>query len=208
MIKNIIFDLGNVIVNNPTIDTVKSFFKDDKDAETFNNYIFQSKYWKMMDLGEIENAEIANRIEANKEVDVSNYNEIREFMLHWFTACGVNEKTMKIGKLLKEKGYHIYILSNMAKATFQYFSSTYEFFNVVDGAIVSAHVGVKKPDRKIFDILIEKYSLIPEECLLIDDDDTNRTIEMANSMGIKGRRVLSNNPEDVTKLLHENGIDI
>ncbi len=73
---------------------------------------------------------------------------------------------------------------------------------------MSAFVGVKKPDKRIFDILIEKYSLVPEECLLIDDDDTNRTIEVANSLGIKGRRVLSNNPEDVIKLLQENEIEI
>ena len=41
MIKNIIFDLVNVIMQNPTIDLVKHFFKDVKDAETFNNYIFK-----------------------------------------------------------------------------------------------------------------------------------------------------------------------
>ncbi len=90
MIRNIIFDLGNVIVNNPTIDTVKQFFQDEQDAETFHNYIFSSKYWKMRDLGEIENIEIANSIEANKEVHVRNYNEIREFMLQGCTKGSVN----------------------------------------------------------------------------------------------------------------------
>ncbi len=206
MIKNIIFDLGNVIVKNPTIDTVRKFFKDEKDAQTFNNYIFTSKFWAMMDLGEITNAEIADEIESNKLVDISNYEEARDFMLNWFTTCGVNERTMEIGKMLKEKGYYIYILSNMAESTVSYFSRTYDFFKIADGEVVSARVGVRKPDKKIFDILLEKYSLIPEECLIIDDDDTNRTLEMANSIGIHGRRVLSNNPDDVIKILNENGI--
>ena len=42
MIKNIIFDLGNVIVQNPNIDIVKKFFKEEKDAINFNEYIFYS----------------------------------------------------------------------------------------------------------------------------------------------------------------------
>lgn len=208
MIKNIIFDLGNVIVQNPNIDTVKKFLKEEKDAITFNNYIFKSEFWKMMDLGKITNLEIANIIKEQKLVDVTKYNEVKNFMLNWFTECNINEKTMEIGKKLKQKGYKVYILSNMSKATFEYFSKKYEFFNIVDGVIVSAYIGIKKPDLQIFELLLEKYSLNAEECLLIDDDDTNKTLEVANSIGIKGRRVNPNDSEDIIKLLLENNIKI
>lgn len=208
MIKNIIFDLGNIIVQNPTISTVEAFFKDEKDAITFNNYIFKSEFWKMMDLGKMDNLEISNIIKEQKIVDVSNYDEIKNFMLNWFTKCNINEKTMEIGKKLKEKGYNIYILSNMSKATFEYFSKKYEFFNMVDGAIVSAYEGIKKPNPKIFELLLKRYSLTAEECLLIDDDDTNKTLEVANSIGIKGRRVNSNDSDDIVELLVENNIEI
>lgn len=208
MIKNIIFDLGNVIVQNPTINTVKAFFTEQKDAISFNDYIFKSELWKMMDLGKMNNLEIANIIKEQQLVDVKNYEEVKDFMLNWFTKCNVNDKTMEIGKELKEKGYHVYILSNMSKATFEYFSKRYEFFKIADGAIVSAYEGIKKPDSKIFELLLERYSLIAEECLLIDDDDTNKTLEVANSIGIKGRRVNANNFEDVIRLLKENNIKI
>lgn len=206
MIKNIIFDLGNVIVQNPTLNTVKEFFKEEKDAIVFSEYIFKSEFWKMMDLGKITNLEIANTIQKQKLVDVKNYDEVRNFMLNWFSKCVVNNETMEIGKSLKENGYNIYILSNMAKATFEYLSSKYDFFNIIDGAVVSAYEGVKKPDKKLFEILLERYSLIAKECLLIDDDDTNRTLEVANSIGIKGRRVNPNDSNDVKKLLIENDI--
>lgn len=129
-------------------------------------------------------------------------------MLNWFTECNINEKTMEIGKQLKQKGYKVYILSNMSKATFEYFSKKYEFFNIVDGEIVSAYIGIKKPNLQIFELLLEKYSLNAEECLLIDDDDTNKTLEVANSIGIKGRRVNPNDSEDIIKLLLENNIKI
>ena len=208
MIKNIIFDLGNVIVQNPNLDTVKEFFIEEKDAINFSEYIFKSELWKMMDLGEITNLEIADIIKSQKLVDVKNYDEIKDFMLNWFTKCNVNENTMQLGIKLKEKGYNIYILSNMAKSTFEYFSSKYKFFEVVDGAVVSGYENVKKPDRKIFDKLLEKYKLNPKESLLIDDDDTNRTIEVANSLGIKARRVNANDVNDVKKILYENNIQI
>ncbi len=208
MIKNIIFDLGNVIMQNPTIDLVKQFFKDEKDAEIFNNFIFKSEYWRKMDLGQIDNETIANEIEEKRLVEVSDYKEIHEFMNKWFAKCIPNIETMKLAKRLKEKGYKLYILSNIANATFEYFSKTYEFFSIVDGSIISAKIGVKKPDRKIFDILLEKYSLNAEDCLLIDDDDTNRTFETANAIGIKGRRALPNDAEDIVKELKEYGVDI
>lgn len=208
MIKNIIFDLGNVIVQNPNIDIVKKFFKEEKDAINFNEYIFKSEFWKLKDLGKMNNLEIVNTIKEEKVVDVTNYDEIEKFMLNWFTKCNVNFKTMEIGKRLKQKGYNIYILSNMSKATFEYFSKKYEFFTMVDGAIVSAYEGIKKPDPKIFELLLEKYSLNAKECLLIDDDDTNKTLEVANLIGISGRRVNPNDSDDILELLLENNIEI
>ncbi len=208
MIKNIIFDLGNVIVQNPNIEIVKEFFKEEKDAINFNEYIFKSEFWKLMDLGKMNNLEIANAIKEEKLVDVTNYDEVENFMLNWFTKCNVNFKTMEIGKRLKQKGYNIYILSNMSKATFECFSKKYEFFTMVDGAIVSAYEGIKKPDSKVFELLLERYSLNAEECILIDDDDTNKTLEVANFIGINGRRVNSNDSDDVIELLKENNIEI
>lgn len=193
-------------MQNPTINTVKEFFAEEKDAITFNNYIFKSEFWKMMDLGKMSNLEIANIIKEQKSVNVTNYDEVKNFMLNWFTKCNVNDKTMDIGKRLKQNGYNIYILSNMSKATYEYFSKKYDFFNIMDGIIISAYEGIKKPDLKMFELLIEKYSLIAEECLLIDDDDTNKTLEVANTIGISGRRVNANDFNDVIKLLRENNI--
>lgn len=208
MIKNVIFDLGNVIVQNPNINIVNGFFKKEKDAINFNRYIFKSEFWKLMDLGKMDNLEIANTIKKERLVDVTDYREVENFMLNWFTKCNVNCKTMEMGNQLKQKGYNIYILSNMSKATFEYFSKKYEFFTMVDGTIISAYEGIKKPDFRIFELLLERYSLKAEECLLIDDDDTNKTLEVANSFGIKGRRVNPNDSDDVIKLLEENNIAI
>lgn len=208
MIRNIIFDLGNVMVQNPSFDTVKAFFRNEENAINFNNYIFKSDFWKLMDLGKISNLEVSNQIKEKQLVRLSNYMEVEYFMLNWFTKCNVNNETMELGINLKQQGYNVYILSNMAKATFEYFSDKYQFFKIIDGAVVSGYEHVKKPDRRIFEVLLERYKLNPEESLLIDDDDTNKTIEVANSFGIKARRVNANDTQDVKRLLNENNIII
>ncbi len=206
MIKNIIFDLGNVIVKNPNIDVVRQFFKDENDAQAFNEYIFKSDFWKMMDLGKISNIEVADIISEKKLINVKNYTEVEEFLLNWFKKCSVNADIMDLGKELKKHGYNIYILSNMAKETFKFFSSKYDFFDMADGIVISANEGIKKPDKKIFEILLNRYSLKPQESLLIDDDDTNKTLEVANCIGINGRRVKANDLKDIKLLLQENNI--
>lgn len=206
MIKNIIFDLGNVIVKNPNIDVVRQFFKDENDAQAFNEYIFKSDFWKMMDLGKISNIEVADIISEKKLINVKNYTEVEEFLLNWFKKCSVNADIMDFGKELKKHGYNIYILSNMAKETFKFFSSKYDFFDMADGIVISANEGIKKPDKKIFEILLNRYSLKPQESLLIDDDDTNKTLEVANCIGINGRRVKANDLKDIKLLLQENNI--
>ena len=207
MIKNIIFDLGNVVMpTSNKLGIVKQFFKDENDAQVFRNYIFKSKYWELMDLGKMTNKEVADAIIENKLVDVSNYEEIRDFMMKWFTKRSINEEVVKLGKKLKSNGYNIYILSNMASCTYEYIKDQDDFFSIVDGTVVSAYEKVKKPDKKIFKILLERYNLNATECLLIDDDDTNKTLEVANSIGIKGRKVLPNDVKDIKKLLEENEI--
>lgn len=207
MIKNVIFDIGNVIIQGPTIKTVKEFFKSDKDANIFYDYIFiKSKFWEMLDLGEITNLEVANIIKEKRLVEVSDYDEVRNFMLDFTSKCNANNKTIEIVKKLKQIGYNIYMLSNMQKVTFESLSNRYDVFDIVDGAIISAYEGIKKPNPDIFKLLLERYSLNAEECLLIDDDDTNKTLEVANSKGIKGRRVNANDTDDVIKLLKENDI--
>ena len=114
---------------------------------------------------------------------------------------------MELAKKLKAQNYNIYVLSNMAKATYAYLKSI-EFFKLCDGIVISAYENVKKPDERIFKILLERYNLKAEECLFIDDDDTNRSYITANELGILGRRVEPNSKKDVIKLLNEFNIDI
>ena len=68
--------------------------------------------------------------------------------------------------------------------------------------------GHAKPEKECYEILLNKYSLVPEECLFIDDDPSEQNYKTANKIGIKGRRIIPNQSEDVKKLLVEFEVEI
>lgn len=204
MIKNIIFDLGNIVIQNPNIDTILHFTENKEKAEKLRKAIFGSAEWKLLDKGMITYKEATQKIQ---ERNIEDKNLIGKIMGEWFEYQPINEETVKIAKNLKEKGHRIYVLSNMAIETYAHFQEL-SFFQYCNGIMISAQEHMVKPDKEIFIRLLDKYALKAEECLFIDDDDTYRSIEVANKIGILGRRVEPNNPQDIIKLLEEFEIKI
>ena len=203
MIKNIIFDLGNVIIRFNKDEFARKFTNKEEEICFIKEKIFDAPEWELLDLGEITNDEA---IEIIKHREDKKYEELIEIFLHeWYKAHVINNDIINIAKKLKDKGYNIYVLSNMAKDTYEYFKDI-NFFSLCTGIVISAYEHVKKPNEKIFKILLDRYDLIPEECLFIDDDDTNRSYETANKLGIQGRRVNPNDAKDIIKLLNEKKI--
>lgn len=200
MIKNIIFDLGNIIINYNQDRMIKHFTENKEEVIFIKEKIFNSPEWKMMDLGQITNSGAIKEIQKRNDIK---YNKlISDFLNECYKTLPINEDIVEIAKKLKERNYSIYVLSNMGKETYEYFKNI-EFFELCDGIVISSHENVKKPDEKIFKILLNRFNLNPEECLFIDDDDTNRSYDTANALGILGRRVEPNSKRDVIKLLNE-----
>ena len=67
---------------------------------------------------------------------------------------------------------------------FEEVKTGYYFFKYFDGGVISAEAKASKPDPRIYNILLDKYSLIPEECLFIDDLEVN--VKAAEETGMKG----------------------
>ena len=181
MIKNIIFDLGNVLLSwKPG----EFFEKSGYDSETINlimNSVFKSSEWQRLDNGDLTTAEaidqIAVRSSLKKEYISSLFN-LRTKIIYPLTG------NIKVLPELKKRGFKLYFLSNFPLDFFEEVKKEYEFFRYFDGGIISAEVNHSKPDIKIYKILLDKYSLHPEECFYIDDMEIN--VRAASSAGIKG----------------------
>ena len=200
MIRNIIFDLGNVIINYNQKQIINNFTDKEAEIKYIYDEIFHAPEWKLMDLGDITNDEA---IETINKRNGFRYTKLTEYFLHeWYKKQPINRDIVEIAKRLKEKGYNLYVLSNMANLTYEYFKDD-EFFELCTGIVISAHEHIKKPDEKIYRLLLERYNLNAEEYLFIDDDDSGKNYETANRIGIKGRRIIPNQLEDVKRLLKE-----
>ena len=205
MIKNIIFDLGNVIINYDQDKIINNFTIDEDEKIFIKETIFKSPEWKLLDLGQITNNAAIEEIQKRNDIK---YNQLINIFLHeWYKTQPINEDVVEIAKKLKERNYNIYVLSNMAKETYEYFKNI-DFFKVCNGIVISSHENVKKPDERIFNILLTRYKLNPKECLFIDDDDTNKSYDTANKIGILGRRVKPNSKKDIIKMLNEFNVKI
>ena len=205
MIKNIIFDLGNVIINYDQDKIINNFTIDEDEKIFIKETIFKSPEWKLLDLGQITNNAAIEEIQKRNDIK---YNKLINIFLHeWYKTQPINEDVVEIAKKLKERNYNIYVLSNMAKETYEYFKNI-DFFKVCNGIVISSHENVKKPDERIFNILLTRYKLNPKECLFIDDDDTNKSYDTANKIGILGRRVKPNSKKDIIKMLNEFNVKI
>ena len=205
MIKNIIFDLGNVIINYNQKKIINNFTEKEEEIKYIYDEIFHAPEWTLMDLGDITNDEAIEIINKRNEFKYEKLTQ--EFLHEWHKKQPINRDIVEIAKILKNNGYNLFVLSNMANQTYEYFKND-EFFSLCTGIVISAHEHVKKPDEKVYRLLLNRYNLKAEECLFIDDDDSGKNYETANKIGIKGRRIMPNQAEDVKKLLLEFNVEI
>ena len=205
MIRNIIFDLGNVIISYNQEQIINNFTKKEEEIKYIYDEIFHAPEWELMDLGNITNDEAIEVINKRNEFK---YQKLTDNFLHeWYKEQEINRDIVEIAKKLKRNGYKLFVLSNMANLTYEYFKKD-EFFSLCTGIIISAHEHLIKPDEKVFRLLLDKYKLNAEECLFIDDDPSEQNYKTANKIGIQGRRIIPNQAEDVRKLLLEFNIEI
>lgn len=181
MIKNIIFDLGNVLISfRPAEFFEKKNYPENIKTRILTD-IFGSQEWRMLDNGEISTPEvieaIALRSSLNKE-EIAYVFSLRTELIYPL------DKNVKLLPSLKSRGFRLFFLSNFPLDIFEEVKNGYYFFRYFDGGVISAEVKYSKPDRMIYEILINKYSLLPEECLFIDDLEIN--VRAAEDSGMKG----------------------
>ncbi len=200
MIKNIIFDFGGVLLDwNPRY-LYKSYFNNDEEMEHFLADICNGEWNIKQDAGR-PFAEAVKELQAKfpeYAEAIQMYDDDWEKML----KCELPE-SIDLLKELKSMGYGIYGLTNWSAEKIGYAFANYSFFSLFDGIVVSGVEKVVKPDRKIYEILLERYSLKPGECVFIDDNPDN--VDMAKVLGINAIRFdnIGNVKEHLETLLNK-----
>lgn len=180
MIRNIIFDLGNVIFNFKPEKFLRKFSNDENYIKEYISKVIRSSIWLKLDRGTIS-------IRKAEEEFIKEYPEDREFIgmffRHWMEMLTPIPENVKILHDLKSNGYRIYILSNFIVEAFDFVKNQHDFLSLFDGKIISGKEKVIKPDLEIYQKLINKYNLVPEECIFIDD--VHEFLSQAKILNIK-----------------------
>ena len=200
MIKNIIFDFGNIIVKFVE-DEVLSNYTNDKDIQKFLiDNVINSKEWLKegkLDLGDITLSQMADII--NKRTNNIHKDEVYNLSCDFPNKLTYNGDIINLIKQLRNKGYKLYILSNTCDEVFRLFND--DLKPLFDGMVLSYKIHEIKPYRPIYNYLLSTYNLNPNECLFLDDRLDN--IITANSLGIKGRKINENDYNDIINALKE-----
>jgi putative hydrolase of the HAD superfamily len=181
MIKNIVFDLGNVLISfRPSEFFNKKNYPENIKTKILSD-IFGSKEWGMLDNGEISTPEAINAIALKsslKKEEIAHIFNLRTELMFPL------DQNVRLLPELKKQGFRLYFLSNFPMDIFEEIKTGYYFFKYFDGGVISAEAKFSKPDSRIYEILLEKNSLIPGECLYIDDLEIN--VKAAKAAGMKG----------------------
>lgn len=169
-IKNIVFDVGMVLIDFCWEKHCKQLGFSKEIAKAFEKNMIQSEYWNLMDEGMLEEKEaISKFIESMPEYE----QEIKKFWEQPEYFVEEYDYAVPMIKKLKEKEYNVYLLSNYPLNIYKLHWPTFTFCSLVDGYVVSSVEKLKKPDPKIYQLLCSRYQLKPEECLFIDDRQVN-----------------------------------
>ena len=137
--------------------------------ERINGFITKvsfSQTWFELDRGTLS-------LEKAKQILSSRYPEELDLLVpyfeHWLEILTPIQDRIKLLEPLKKKGYKLFVLSNFIKEAFKHVIDHYDFFSLFDGRVISYEEKVIKPEKAIYEILVNRYNLIPQECVFLDD---------------------------------------
>ena len=186
MIKNIIFDIGGVMFDDSTqnISNILNI-----DASELCKKVYGKSFVDCV----LGNQEVSDYIETFK--NDSDYEAIKYILgkdnLH--ISYPLMQDNFDYISRLKDKGYNLYILSNIAKESYEHVKSTIDIDKVFKGGVYSYQEKLLKPDRKIYELIVNRYNLNKDETMFFDDKQKN--IDAACEFGLKG--VLFRTIEDI-----------
>lgn len=181
MIRNIVFDIGNVLTDFRWRDFLRDKGFDEQMIGRIAKASVESPLWKEYDRGEMDSEELLREfIKRDPQIaeelhraydDIHGIVTPRDYAIPW-----VRE--------LKEKGYGVYYLSNFSSKAYDECADSLAFIPYTDGGILSFQDKVVKPEPQIYLLLLERCGLKAEECVFLDDTPEN--VEAAKALGFYG----------------------
>lgn len=202
MIRNILFDMGNVLIYFDRNLFMDRLGVSEADKKLLMREVFVSLEWARMDRGSMTDEEAAESV--CRRLPQRLHDTARKLVGMWDRPILPIPGMYELVEELKGKGYGIYLLSNASLRQHDYWPRI-EASRFFDGTLISSDEGVVKPQPEIYHLILQRFGLKAEECFFVDDVPAN--IEGAYFCGIPGA-VFHNDVKLLRKNLRDAGVDV
>ncbi len=170
MIKNIILDMGNVLIEYDVNRPLDALCPDGESKKIIRCELFESGEWIESDRGNITDAQMLDA--AKKRVPEKYHGALERCERQWTEFLNRIDGAPEFCRAMRESGKKIYVLSNASGRFYEYFPRFYDM-DFFDGVVVSSDLHIIKPESGIYEYILDKYGLRADECLFIDDREEN-----------------------------------
>ena len=199
-IRTVVFDIGGVLVGFDFKEFIAGKGCDEAKTERIIADTVKSPWWKEYDRGYMTDDEIMDKF---CEGDPEMADEIRRIFADIHGMLNRREESIPWIHALKAAGYQVLVLSNYSQRALDGCPEANDFLSEVDGGILSFRDHLIKPDPAIYQLLVTRYDLTPEETVFIDDTPVN--IDAAIEQGWKG--IVWHDRAQVEEELHALGVN-
>jgi putative hydrolase of the HAD superfamily len=183
MIRNVIFDIGGVFVRWSPSEVIRRCFDlppDSEENRRRTDILFRSPIWTALNLGELTQTEAELAYQAQLGLTEQ---ETSALFFHVMDHQVLIEGTADIARRLRQAGYRVFAVTDNVREIMAHLKTRYIFWDLFHGTVVSAEVGMRKPQQAIFHYTLTTYGLAPSETVFFDDHRPN--VEGARSIGME-----------------------
>ena len=197
--KNILFDMGNVLVTYNPEWVIRHYTEDEELIREVKNIVFHSQEWLLLDAGLIEEEKAERnwmeRLSSDKAREIAHLSFQNWHLYNMKVIPG----TAEMIRALKENGKEIYLLSNASMRLLSIYKEVIPAVECFSGIFYSAAHKCVKPQDIIYERFLKEYSLNPADCFFIDDLEEN--IFAAKAVGISGAVMKSRTAKETAEIL-------
>lgn len=181
MIRNVVFDIGNVLADYRIKEFLQEKGLDGPAIRRVLKASVMNPYWGRFERGEVSEEET---IRAFIEADPGIERELRIAFTDLGGMLTIKDYAIPLVKSLKGAGYRVFYLSNYSKKAYDECGESLAFMPFMDGGLISFRVGMTKPSPEMYRRLLDDYGLRADECVFVDDTPEN--VEAARAQGFAG----------------------
>lgn len=183
---NIVFDLGGVVFKWQPDTIIKSAFEDSEIQKLVRKEVFEHPDWIELDRGTLSFQRAVDRGARRTRLPAEEIAQLLHSVPKFLTPI---EETIELIHQLANTANRLYVLSNMHLASIEHLQQQYGIWKMFHGIVISSRIQMVKPERQIYEHLLNRYQLKPTETVFIDDMQEN--LAAASLMDIHTIRFLN-----------------